>query len=118
MAAAELQPTPDARPLRIDTGAAGLWQMLQRLHTRASLLMITAHPDDEDGGMLAYESRGQGARTMMLTTGALTQSRCLSVLCNIPNPLSLVMIARSMSIREGVSPTRSASSRANRSAAK
>src|SRR5690348_3955924 len=56
-AAAELQPTPDARPLRIDTGAAGLWQMLQRLHTRASLLMITAHPDDEDGGMLAYESR-------------------------------------------------------------
>ena len=64
---AELQPTPDGRPLRIDAGAAGLWQMLLRLHTRASMLMITAHPDDEDGGMLAYESRGQGARTMLMT---------------------------------------------------
>lgn len=33
--------------------------------------MITAHPDDEDGGMLAYESRGQGARAslMSLTRG-------------------------------------------------
>ncbi|MDE3181310.1 MAG: PIG-L family deacetylase, partial [Acidobacteriota bacterium] len=29
--------------------------------------MITAHPDDEDGGMLAYESRGEGARVAMLT---------------------------------------------------
>ena len=29
--------------------------------------MIVAHPDDEDGGMLTYESRGQGARVGMLT---------------------------------------------------
>jgi LmbE family N-acetylglucosaminyl deacetylase len=29
--------------------------------------MVTAHPDDEDGGMLAYESRGQGARVELLT---------------------------------------------------
>ena len=29
--------------------------------------MITAHPDDEDGGMLAYESRGQGTRVSLLT---------------------------------------------------
>ncbi|MBV8833784.1 MAG: PIG-L family deacetylase, partial [Acidobacteriaceae bacterium] len=29
--------------------------------------MVTAHPDDEDGGMLAYESRGQGARVALLT---------------------------------------------------
>ena len=29
--------------------------------------MITAHPDDEDGGMLAYESRGAGTRVALLT---------------------------------------------------
>jgi LmbE family N-acetylglucosaminyl deacetylase len=29
--------------------------------------MITAHPDDEDGGMLTYESRGAGARVSLLT---------------------------------------------------
>ena len=59
--------TPDARPLQIDRGAAALWQTLLKLHTRASLLMVVAHPDDEDSGMLTLESRGQGARTAMLT---------------------------------------------------
>jgi LmbE family N-acetylglucosaminyl deacetylase len=54
-------------PLAVDRGTAGLEQMLRKLRTRASLLMIVAHPDDEDGGMLAYESRGQGARVGMLT---------------------------------------------------
>src|ERR1700733_15012828 len=48
-------------------GAAALWQSLKKLHTRASLMMITAHPDDEDGGMLAYESRGVGTRVSLLT---------------------------------------------------
>ena len=57
----------DAEPLLIDSGAVALWQSLQKLHTRASLLMVTAHPDDEDGGMLTYESRGQGARVTLLT---------------------------------------------------
>ena len=39
-------------------GAAGLWQTLLKLHTRASLLLVTAHPDDETagGGLLAYET--------------------------------------------------------------
>ncbi len=59
--------TPNAAPLEIDRGAAGLWQMLRKLHTRASMLMVVAHPDDEDGGMLAYESRGQGARVSLMT---------------------------------------------------
>jgi LmbE family N-acetylglucosaminyl deacetylase len=54
-------------PLSFDRGAAAVWQSLQRLHTRASLLMVTAHPDDEDGGMLTYESRGQGAAVTLLT---------------------------------------------------
>jgi LmbE family N-acetylglucosaminyl deacetylase len=56
-----------AQPLPFDRGAAALWQSLQKLHTRASLLMVTAHPDDEDGGMLTYESRGQGGRVALLT---------------------------------------------------
>ena len=59
--------SPNAQSLAIDRGVAGLWQSLKRLHTRASLIMVTAHPDDEDGGMLAYQSRGQGARVALLT---------------------------------------------------
>jgi LmbE family N-acetylglucosaminyl deacetylase len=55
------------RPLTIDRGAAAVWQSLKKLDTRASLLFFTAHPDDEDGGMLAYESRGQGVRTALVT---------------------------------------------------
>ncbi len=30
-------------------------------------MMLTAHPDDEDGGMLTYESRGRGTRVALLT---------------------------------------------------
>jgi LmbE family N-acetylglucosaminyl deacetylase len=59
--------TPDYQPLRVDRGSAAVQQSLRKLATRASLMMIVAHPDDEDGGMLAYESRGQGARVALLT---------------------------------------------------
>jgi LmbE family N-acetylglucosaminyl deacetylase len=59
--------TPRALEVDPNRGAAALWQTLLKLHTRASLIMIVAHPDDEDGGMLAYESRGQGARAALLT---------------------------------------------------
>src|ERR1700758_53294 len=58
---------PDAQTLPMDRGAAGLAQTLKKLHTWASVMMIVAHPDDEDGGMLAFESRGVGARTAILT---------------------------------------------------
>jgi len=54
-------------PLPVNKGALALEQSLIKLQTRASLLMIVAHPDDEDGGMLTYESRGLGARVAMLT---------------------------------------------------
>ena len=57
----------EAEPLPVDRGAKGVAGMLKKLGTRASLLMIVAHPDDEDGGMLTYESRGVGARVGMLT---------------------------------------------------
>ena len=50
-----------------DRGAAGLSRLLRELQTRASLVLFTAHPDDEDGGMLAYETRGQGARGTLMT---------------------------------------------------
>src|ERR1700753_3692445 len=59
--------TPDYRPLPVDRGTPALQQSLRKLNTRASIMMIVAHPDDEDGGMLAYESRGQGARVALLT---------------------------------------------------
>jgi LmbE family N-acetylglucosaminyl deacetylase len=57
--------------LPIDRDALGLAQLLRRLNTRASILNIVAHPDDEDGGMLTLYSRGLGARVadLSLTRG-------------------------------------------------
>ncbi|HUI55634.1 MAG TPA: PIG-L family deacetylase [Bryobacteraceae bacterium] len=60
-------PSADALAVAPDRGAAGLSRWLQALQTRASFLMFTAHPDDEDGGMIAYEVRGQGARAALMT---------------------------------------------------
>src|SRR3569833_2240375 len=58
---------PNAMSAEVDRGAAGLTRLLAALRTRASILMVTAHPDDEDGGMLALQTRGLGARGMLLT---------------------------------------------------
>jgi LmbE family N-acetylglucosaminyl deacetylase len=60
-------PSPDAIDLPFDRGSAAVAQSLRKLQTRASILMVTAHPDDEDGGMLTYESRGLGARSILLS---------------------------------------------------
>jgi len=60
-------PAADALPVSVDRGSAGLSRWLHALQTRASMLMVTAHPDDEDGGMLAFETRGIGARAALLT---------------------------------------------------
>ena len=57
----------DAQTLPEDRGADGLAQTLKKLHTWASVMIIVAHPDDEDGGMLTLESRGLGARTAIMT---------------------------------------------------
>ena len=51
----------------VDRGAAGLSRWLAAIRTRASILMVTAHPDDEDGGLLTYQTRGLGARGTLLT---------------------------------------------------
>src|SRR5258708_29029251 len=61
-----LKTSPD-QPLPQDVGAAGLRLTLKRLATTARLMHTTAHPDDEDGGMLTFESRGQGTHTLLMT---------------------------------------------------
>ncbi len=50
-----------------DRGAMGAWQHILKLRTTASLLHVTAHPDDENSGMLTLASRGWGARTALLS---------------------------------------------------
>ena len=55
------------QPLPPDTGSAGLKEMLLRLQTTARLMQTTAHPDDEDGGLLTLESRGKGVTTLLMT---------------------------------------------------
>ncbi len=59
--------SPDAMNIDLDRGAPGLARWLSAIRTRASILMVTAHPDDEDGGLLAYQTRGLGARGTLLT---------------------------------------------------
>ena len=54
-----------------DRGTTGLLQVLRKLNNSASVLMIGAHPDDEDTALLAYLARGENARTgyLSLTRG-------------------------------------------------
>jgi LmbE family N-acetylglucosaminyl deacetylase len=54
-------------PLPQDSGVPGLKDTLRRLHTTARLMHTTAHPDDEDGGILTLESRGKGVTALLLT---------------------------------------------------
>ena len=55
------------KPLPQDSGTLGLKQMLLQLQTTARLIQTVAHPDDEDGGLLTLESRGNGASVLLLT---------------------------------------------------
>jgi len=50
-----------------DTGASGAWQKILKVRTTASVLHGTAHPDDENGGVLARLSRKDGARVILMT---------------------------------------------------
>ena len=61
------EPSVNALPLPEDRGAADLEQTLKRLGTTASVLFIVAHPDDEDGALMTYLSRGLGVRVTLLT---------------------------------------------------
>jgi LmbE family N-acetylglucosaminyl deacetylase len=64
--AAQTKDNPD-KPLPQDIGAAGLKEQLRKLSTTARLLHTTAHPDDEDGGMMTMQARGLGVNTTLLT---------------------------------------------------
>jgi len=55
------------RPLAEDRGAAGVEMALRKLGTTARVLMIVAHPDDEDGAALTLLARGMGAQVSLLT---------------------------------------------------
>ncbi len=50
------------------THAAEVWRALQRLQTTATVLHTVAHPDDENGSLLTWLSRGQGVRTGLYST--------------------------------------------------
>ena len=50
-----------------DTGAAGAWQKILKVRTTVSVLHGTAHPDDENGGVITKLSRGEGARVILMT---------------------------------------------------
>jgi LmbE family N-acetylglucosaminyl deacetylase len=65
---------PSNEPLRAqsrvvaeDSGHAALGLALRRLNTTATFLQVTAHPDDENNGLLAWLSRGRGMRTVLFT---------------------------------------------------
>lgn len=54
-------------PIAQDQGASGLGLALRRLPVSFNVLYVTAHPDDENNGVLTLLSRGLGVRTGLLT---------------------------------------------------
>ncbi|MEO8361703.1 MAG: PIG-L family deacetylase, partial [Vicinamibacteria bacterium] len=54
-------------PLPQDQGATGLGLALRRLPVAFNVLYVTAHPDDENNGVLTLLSRGKGIRAGLLT---------------------------------------------------
>ncbi len=51
----------------MNSDAAAAYESLLRLRTTATVLHVTAHPDDEDGPLLTWLTRSQGVRTGLLT---------------------------------------------------
>lgn len=54
-------------PLAFDQGASGLGLALRQLPVEGSVLYVTAHPDDENNGVLVAFNRGRGLKTSLLT---------------------------------------------------
>ena len=54
-------------PLAIDEGGIGLGLALRQLPVEGSVLYVTAHPDDENNGVLVALGRGRGLKTALLT---------------------------------------------------
>jgi len=66
LAASDTAPRLAAAPAP-QHGVSELQQLLIKLHTTARLMHTVAHPDDEDGGMLVLEARGEGVAAVQLT---------------------------------------------------
>jgi LmbE family N-acetylglucosaminyl deacetylase len=58
---------PPLQPLALDRGASGLALALRRVGVSGRVLWVSAHPDDEDNGLLVRLSRGLGVRTALFT---------------------------------------------------
>jgi LmbE family N-acetylglucosaminyl deacetylase len=54
-------------PLRFDQGPTGLGLALRQLPVEGAVLYVTAHPDDENNGVLVALDRGRGLKTSLLT---------------------------------------------------
>jgi LmbE family N-acetylglucosaminyl deacetylase len=54
-------------PLKFDQGATGLGLALRQLPVEGTVLYVTAHPDDENNGVLVALNRGRGLKTALLT---------------------------------------------------
>jgi LmbE family N-acetylglucosaminyl deacetylase len=67
LAALVVQTQAQIRPPAFNSNAAAAYESLLRLRTTATVLHITAHPDDEDGALLTWLARAQGVRTGLLT---------------------------------------------------
>jgi LmbE family N-acetylglucosaminyl deacetylase len=55
------------QPVAALRGAPALELALRKLDTTGTLMMTTAHPDDENNAMLAYYSHGKGFRAALVT---------------------------------------------------
>ena len=73
---------PQTQSVPRQDGASETWQKLLKLRTTASVMHVTAHPDDEHGGVLAKSDRiaaGEAfgavavAYTAVFTTGGAHQ---------------------------------------------
>jgi len=67
LAVAALSTHADSQANLTATGAVVAWTAINKLRTTARVMQITAHPDDEQGGVLAKLSLGDGARVTLLT---------------------------------------------------
>ncbi|MEE2790095.1 MAG: PIG-L family deacetylase [Acidobacteriota bacterium] len=56
-----------AQPIERVSGRTRLGLVLRQLNSTGSFMMITAHPDDENNGVLALLSQGEGVRTTLVT---------------------------------------------------
>lgn len=54
-------------PLPQEVGPTGLKLELRKLQNTGRLMMVVAHPDDEDGGLLTLEARGKGVHALLMT---------------------------------------------------